>query len=349
MSALVENSALYVNAPYPPNVNVNKEVLGDIENGLSDGEIIQKLQNTPNLMVALWGEGDVNQQRYVPLHHAASRVRIELTLFILSNLLSPELVNLENDNFFTPLRYAYRANSEQMVQILLNHGAVEVRPPINLRCVCGNDFVFTPDKQARYSSRGYQDPKHCGNCLANKKAQQQQQGGGGGGRGMNSNFRQHGGGDRGNNFRGGRGGGYGGDFGNNNNNRAPRGGFEPRNNDAFDGRGGFDPRGAFDPRANQFNGQFNNPQYPPQFNNMMDNNAYGANNYNNNPNNNNNGGFDRRGGNRGFNNNGGADNNDFQRGGFPPQNMPNNGYGYNMNNMNMNPNMNMNNGGGMGW
>lgn len=47
-----------------------------------------------------------------------------------------------------------------------------------LNCVqCGNDFPFTSDDQEFHAGRGYQDPKRCPTCRAERR---NSQGGGGG-------------------------------------------------------------------------------------------------------------------------------------------------------------------------
>jgi CxxC-x17-CxxC domain-containing protein len=41
----------------------------------------------------------------------------------------------------------------------------------SLTCVeCANEFVFSADDQAFHASRGYQDPKRCPSCRANRRA-----------------------------------------------------------------------------------------------------------------------------------------------------------------------------------
>lgn len=43
----------------------------------------------------------------------------------------------------------------------------------DLTCVqCGNAFVFTADDQAFHASRGYQDPKRCPTCRAERRSSQ---------------------------------------------------------------------------------------------------------------------------------------------------------------------------------
>ena len=42
---------------------------------------------------------------------------------------------------------------------------------------CGNDFTFTADDQQFHAGRGYQDPKRCPSCRAERR---NSQGGGGG-------------------------------------------------------------------------------------------------------------------------------------------------------------------------
>ncbi len=217
MSAMMMEER-YINAPYPGGAAVNREILADIDNELPDEEIINKLRSTPDLMMALWGEGDLTQLRYVPLHHAASRGRQLLLEFILAHRAYPELVNLTNDNYFTALRYANRSNLPHIVAMLNEAGATEDLPNVSITCACGSDFVFTSDKQARFRAQNYQAPRHCGNCRAVRKAQNngggdrnggyQQRGYGGGGFSNNRQQEGYGGG-----FGGDRngGGGYGGD------------------------------------------------------------------------------------------------------------------------------------------
>jgi CxxC-x17-CxxC domain-containing protein len=42
-----------------------------------------------------------------------------------------------------------------------------------LNCVqCGNDFTFTADDQQYHAERGYQDPKRCPTCRAERRSQQ---------------------------------------------------------------------------------------------------------------------------------------------------------------------------------
>lgn len=41
-----------------------------------------------------------------------------------------------------------------------------------LTCVqCGNDFTFSADDQQYHSERGYQDPKRCPTCRAERRSQ----------------------------------------------------------------------------------------------------------------------------------------------------------------------------------
>jgi hypothetical protein len=284
----------YVNAPYPAGAAVNRPLLADIDHNMSDQEIIGKLQSTPDLMMALWGEGDLNTLRYVPLHHAASRGRQYLLEFILANRAYPELVNLMNDNYFTALRYAHRSNLPHIASILTSAGAIEELPNISITCPCGEEFIYTSDKQARFNAQSFQAPRHCGNCRAARKAQQQNNGGGGdrqggyqqrGGYGGGYNNRQpqegggygggYGGGDRNNNV----GGGYGGRGGFNNfNNGGNRGfgnrGFQPRedgspnpghyqNNHGGGGYGGGSPNG-YQQRPPQQQQQHYQPQQQQQ-------------------------------------------------------------------------------------
>ena len=60
----------------------------------------------------------------------------------------------------------------------------------SLSCVqCGNEFTFTADDQQYHAERGYQEPKRCPSCRAERRASQggggsygsQSYGGGGGG------------------------------------------------------------------------------------------------------------------------------------------------------------------------
>jgi CxxC-x17-CxxC domain-containing protein len=42
-----------------------------------------------------------------------------------------------------------------------------------LTCVqCGNEFNFSADDQQYHADRGYQDPKRCPNCRAERRSQQ---------------------------------------------------------------------------------------------------------------------------------------------------------------------------------
>ena len=42
-----------------------------------------------------------------------------------------------------------------------------------LNCVqCGNDFTFTADDQQFHAGRGYQDPKRCPSCRAERRSSQ---------------------------------------------------------------------------------------------------------------------------------------------------------------------------------
>ncbi len=69
-----------------------------------------------------------------------------------------------------------------------------------LNCVqCGNDFTFTSDDQEFHAGRGYQEPKRCPTCRAERRNSQ----GGGGGFQSSGGF---GGGSGG--YGGGGGGGY---------------------------------------------------------------------------------------------------------------------------------------------
>ena len=64
-----------------PSQNANCLVLDDLNNNISESDIIHKLQNSSDMMRVLWETGDTGQ--YVPLHHASSHGKIELLHFIL--------------------------------------------------------------------------------------------------------------------------------------------------------------------------------------------------------------------------------------------------------------------------
>ena len=60
----------------------------------------------------------------------------------------------------------------------------------SLTCVqCGNDFTFTADDQEFHAGRGYQDPKRCPSCRAERRNQS-----GGGSYGGSSSSSSYGGG-----------------------------------------------------------------------------------------------------------------------------------------------------------
>lgn len=158
------------NIKYTDGANLSKEVLADLNNDLPDAEIIRKLQEVEDLSIALWGEGDWTVPRYAPLHHAASRGRVELLQFILTNRPSEQFVNLVNDNHFTALRYATRNGLESIQTILLACGAEEELAPITILCPCGIEFIHGSDAQARYLAQGFQQPKHCPTCRSNSRA-----------------------------------------------------------------------------------------------------------------------------------------------------------------------------------
>jgi hypothetical protein len=149
---------------YPTECKVNREALDDLNNDVSDDEIIAKYLALPDLRLALWGNEDASVPQYVVLHHAASRGREKLLRFILENRPSEEFVNVANENFYTALRYAHRNNLPNIVEILLEHGAVEPLPSITIDCKCGNQFIFTSQEQDRYRANGYQAPKRCREC-----------------------------------------------------------------------------------------------------------------------------------------------------------------------------------------
>ncbi|GAC1446032.1 MAG: zinc-ribbon domain containing protein [Chloroflexota bacterium] len=64
----------------------------------------------------------------------------------------------------------------------------------SLTCVqCGNDFTFSADDQQFHAERGYQDPKRCPSCRAERRGSQGGgggYGGGGGGGGYDRGQRQ---------------------------------------------------------------------------------------------------------------------------------------------------------------
>jgi CxxC-x17-CxxC domain-containing protein len=63
-----------------------------------------------------------------------------------------------------------------------------------LNCVqCGQDFTFTVDDQQFHAGRGYQDPKRCPTCRAERRTSRDGgygSGGGGGGGGYDRSQRQ---------------------------------------------------------------------------------------------------------------------------------------------------------------
>jgi CxxC-x17-CxxC domain-containing protein len=60
-----------------------------------------------------------------------------------------------------------------------------------LTCVqCGNEFTFSADDQEFHAGRGYQDPKRCPNCRAERRSGGGGYGGGGGGGGYDRGPRQ---------------------------------------------------------------------------------------------------------------------------------------------------------------
>jgi len=62
----------------------------------------------------------------------------------------------------------------------------------SLTCVqCGSEFTFSADDQQFHASRGYQDPKRCPTCRAERRSSQ---GGGGGGGYRSSSYGGGGGG-----------------------------------------------------------------------------------------------------------------------------------------------------------
>ncbi len=48
-------------------------------------------------------------------------------------------------------------------------------------CDCNADFIFTPEEQEFFSSKGFQPPRRCKECRNAKKQRNQGFGGGGGG------------------------------------------------------------------------------------------------------------------------------------------------------------------------
>lgn len=172
-----------ISTEYPTDQQVNREGLEDLNNGLSDEEMITKLKALPDLQLALWGNDEMSPKRYVLLHHAASRGREQLLMFILENRPKEEFVNLENDNCYTALRYAHRNNLPNITQILVDHGAVEELPPITLTCSCGNEFIFGSAEQSRFADYGFEQPKRCRTCRQDRKNNSRRGGGRGRGRG----------------------------------------------------------------------------------------------------------------------------------------------------------------------
>lgn len=60
-----------------------------------------------------------------------------------------------------------------------------------LTCVqCGNEFTFSADDQEFHAGRGYQDPKRCPSCRAERRSGGGGYGGGGGGGGYDRGPRQ---------------------------------------------------------------------------------------------------------------------------------------------------------------
>jgi uncharacterized membrane protein YgcG len=179
-----------ISTEYPTDQPVNREGLEDLNNGISDDEIIAKLKALPDLQLALWGTDELSPPRYALIHHAASRGREQLLRFILDNRPKEELVNLENNNCYTALRYAHRNNLPNITQILVDHGAIEELPPITLTCACGNEFTFESAEQSRFTANGFQQPKRCRTCRQDRKNNSR----GGGGRGRGGRGRRGGGG-----------------------------------------------------------------------------------------------------------------------------------------------------------
>jgi hypothetical protein len=159
-----------VDTGYPTNCKVNRPALDDLNNDVSDDVIIAKFLALPDLRLALWGNEEASVPQYVVLHHAASRGREKLLRFILENRPSQEFVNVVNDNFLTALRYAHRNNLPNIIEILLENGAVETFSPLTIDCKCGNQFTFSPQDQDRYRANGYQPPKRCRECRDLKKS-----------------------------------------------------------------------------------------------------------------------------------------------------------------------------------
>lgn len=153
---------------YTSGVNINREFLDDLNNGLSDEEILAKLEALADLPIALW-END----SYIPLHHASSRGRERLVLFILQHVVpGQDCINIMNDNFLTALRYARRNKNAEVERILLENGAVEPYPDRIIRCKgrgCCNSFAFTTSEQLRFQSKNYHDPKYCASCKSSRK------------------------------------------------------------------------------------------------------------------------------------------------------------------------------------
>jgi hypothetical protein len=194
-TSTAEEGETPISTEYPTDQQVNRQGLDDLNNGLSDDEIIAKLKALPDLQLALWGSDEMTPPRYALIHHAASRGREQLLGFILDNRPKEELVNLENNNSYTALRYAHRNNLPNITQILVDHGAVEELPPITLICSCGNEFTFESSEQSRFIANGFQQPKRCRTCRQDRKNNAHGGRGGGKGRGGRG-YGRRGGGER---------------------------------------------------------------------------------------------------------------------------------------------------------
>lgn len=121
-------------AELPPNgINGSMAFLCDLNNGLTDEQIIHKLE-----ILLKTGIDNVNKflgdNDYIPLHHASSRGRVKLVQWIMQNHRDKN-VNVRNHNGFTALKYARRTiNSKnipnhvkeacyEIINILIQNGA----------------------------------------------------------------------------------------------------------------------------------------------------------------------------------------------------------------------------------
>ena len=141
--------------------SISRAILHDLNIQVSEEDDICKLKMMPDLSLALWGK-ESSQRQYVPLHHAASRGKSLLLEFILAQRSPAGQVNIMNENDFTALRYAHRSELPHIVKILVDAGAVENYPALDIVCVrCREVFVSSSCQQERLVQRGYQLPKNC--------------------------------------------------------------------------------------------------------------------------------------------------------------------------------------------